>query len=824
MGPTKNQETHRPGAFKQTNKAHKTGRHRSKGVINNEVKGKQSVKVISKQIHKNLNRDARRHQSLQLRKKKMEEMLAQKRKLGKGSDSAPILICIIPLQEDLKLENIVYKLKTADDTINFYRSHCGIFHMNIPRMKQRFSIIIPPINDFYGILDAVKVANTVLFVTSAINTFNGTVTEEIIDKFGNEILYACLLQGLPTSIVAAINVDKLPSKIHQGYKQRVIQSISKYLPEEKVFSLDTPTDSLNVLRRAATQKQRTVTYRTKRPYLLADQLKYISNESSDDQGTLQITGYLQGSPISVNGLIHIPGFKDFQLLQIDLINDPYEIRNNKQLKQSEPSPMTVIMDNEFLFPDMENHANFRVNCRVKSHLQMTCIMTLAYANPNKQESLESENIPDLMDAEQTWPTEEELAQAEAAQKKKIVKVVPKGTSAYQAAWIPDEDADLSECSENESEDKMSVDDANSQADNETNMASDDEEYETITISEAAFDECKYDQDIDMMEEKEAMEKINRAKLDAQFPDEIDTPQNMLAKVRFQKYRGLESFRTSPWDPKENLPPEYARIYQFENFDRTRKRIFKKINPKNEIKNCFQGMNTALPGWYIKLHVANVSRTTFTDLSISDNRPVIVFGLLPNEQKMSLLNIVLKHANVYQQAIKSKERLVFQCGFRRFSACPIFSQHTNGSKHKYERFFRPEMIVVASMYAPIIFPPCPVLCFIEHKDGRELIASGSVLSVNPDRIVVKRVVLSGHPFKVHKNSAIVRFMFFNREDINWFKPVQLRTKYGRRGHIKEPLGTHGHMKCFFNGQLKSQDTILMNLYKRVFPKWTYEPLT
>lgn len=30
-----------------------------------------------------------------------------------------------------------------------------------------------------------------------------------------------------------------------------------------------------------------------------------------------------------------------------------------------------------------------------------------------------------------------------------------------------------------------------------------------------------------------------------------------------------------------------------------------------------------------------------------------------------------------------------------------------------------------------------------------------------------------------------------------------------------------MKCVFDGQLKAQDTVLLNLYKRVFPKWTFK---
>ncbi|CAH2015900.1 unnamed protein product [Acanthoscelides obtectus] len=439
------------------------------------------------------------------------------------------------------------------------------------------------------------------------------------------------------------------------------------------------------------------------------------------------------------------------------------------------------------------------------------IRLLEKCDPSKQESLDSENVPDPMDAEQTWPTSEEIEMAEKEQKTKLVKKVPKGWSDYQAAWIPDDPEFFEEDSDEESEEDMEEAISEDKSEN-SDQDQDADEFQTAVDSEVAVSDEKYDKEMDMEAEKRELEKLKAAKSDRQFPDEVDTPMDQLAKIRFQKYRGLESFRTSPWDPKENLPSDYSRIFQFENFDRTRKRVLAEQEDKEG----------ALPGWYITIHLKDVSQLQWSAFK-STNKPLVVIGMFPHEHKMSVLNVVLKRTNNFTAPIKSKERLIFQCGYRRFTVNPVFSSHTNGQKHKFERYFQPDSTAVATFYAPIQFPPAPVLCYKEVFGTLVLVATGSLLSCNPDRLVIKRIVLSGHPMKIHKKSAVIRFMFFNREDIVYFKPVKLRTKMGRTGHIKEPLGTHGHMKCVFDGQLKSMDTVLLNLYKRVFPKWTYEDL-
>lgn len=306
----------------------------------------------------------------------------------------------------------------------------------------------------------------------------------------------------------------------------------------------------------------------------------------------------------------------------------------------------------------------------------------------QQTSLQRENIPDEMDGEQTWPTEEEIAHAQAETKRtKLIKRIPKGMSDYQACWIPDieekdndssdddsEDDDMSNGDEEDEDDFMSCN-SNPNSDDEFERGNEnDDDSVSVAQSEVRVNDEKYDLDIDLQEERDTWEKIKDARTDEMWPDELDTPLNIPAHSRFQKYRGLESFRTSPWDVKENLPSDYARIFQFVNFDRTKRRILKEF--KNEVDG-------AMPGSFVCIHVANVTLSQWQQWrELHGTKPtLVVYGLLPHESQMCVMNVALKRSPGSTAPIKSKERLIVQCGYRRFIVNPIFSQHTNSDRHK-----------------------------------------------------------------------------------------------------------------------------------------------
>jgi len=769
------QVRHRAGAFKQQNKTHKSGRHKSKGQLQKDAKGRQEgVKSLSKKNKKELNRIARKNQINQQRKHKRDEVLEKKRNLG-GHNTPPFLVVVLPLSSDVDCSAVLNVIKTCDEDITVDQCQTsGTMHVSIPRFKQRFCFIVPKYGNLYELLDAVKVADCVLCVPSV---------EMGVDDYGSYCLSCISAQGMPATTFALHGLKDMHIKKQNETKKMISKFIESRFPNKKLHCLDTMQDGVLVLRNIGSQQLKSLFVREHRAHIYAESLSMETDSTESGRGTLCVSGYIRSQALSVNSLIHIPGWGDFQMTRIEAPTDPHPLVARSDKRSAGDVDMTAANESK----------------------------VLGVADPQLQTSLQSEVEPDPMEGEQTWPTEEELAEAEEEAKQKTVKRVPKGTSDYQAAWIlPDSDEEAEQEEDADSDDGMDQADMagaeQSDSDSESGSEEDEEEYETITLPDQ---DDKYDEDMNLDDEQAMLAKYKEARQDQMFPDEMDTPQETPARVRFQKYRGLKSYRTSAWDPKENLPLDYARIYQFSNFSRTRKRTL-----KEEIQGC------APPGCYVTIHIADVP-IAFME-HYSPGMPVVMFGLLPHEQRMSVVHFIIKRTANNNEPIKSKERMIFHVGYRRFAACPIYSQHTNADKHKYERFLRNECTVIATVYAPIIFPVASVLMFKEQDSGQhELIATGSVLSVNPDRIITKRIVLSGHPLKINTRSAVIRYMFFNREDIHWFKPVELRTKYGRRGHIKEPLGTHGHMKVVFDKPLKSMDTVLMQLYKRVFPKWTYE---
>ncbi|XP_039419060.1 pre-rRNA-processing protein TSR1 homolog [Corvus cornix cornix] len=778
---------HRPGPLKQQNKAHKGGKH--SGSSQRRAGGRVPVKAQPRRRLRDLNRVDRRHQALQLRRQRKEAVLAEKRNLG-SRDGPPHLVVVLLLHSRAAAHDTLRLLQSQDSAVvRADEGRAGGFALLCPRLKQRWRFVTAQAGDLHAVLDLAKVADSLLFILDPVDGW---------DSAGEHCLSCLFAQGLPSYALAVPGGTDLPPKKRIDARKKLSKSIEKRFPEAKLFPLNTEQESSLLLRHLSSQKQRHLAFRDRRAHLLARAAEFVPSQDSDLVGTLKVSGFVRGQTLNVNSLVHIVGHGDFQVSQVDAPPDPLSLNPRVVKGQKRSQDMEVQDDSGNGADEMEED-----------------VKVLMKADPSKQESLQSEVVPDPMEGEQTWPTEEELQEAEDSLKanRRVVKV-PKGTSKYQAAWIVDDGEEGSEKDDDGDEDDDMDDDLMEEAVSQEGESSEEEageeESETMTVSECLRDD-QYDEK--MEEDEQMLERYKQERMDEMFPDEVDTPRDVPARVRFQKYRGLKSFRTSPWDPKENLPRDYARIFQFQDFSRTRKNLFRQIE-KEETEG-------ALVGWYVTLHVCNVPVSVME--SFKEGKPLVLFSLLPHEQKMSVLNFLVRRHPGNSEPVRAKEELIFHCGFRRFRASPLFSQHTSADKHKLERFLRPDAALVVTVYAPITFPPASVLLFKQRSNGmHDLIATGSLLSVDPDRIVIKRLVLSGHPFKIFTKMAVVRYMFFNREDVMWFKPVELRTKWGRRGHIKEPLGTHGHMKCHFDGQLKSQDTVLLNLYKRVFPKWTYDP--
>lgn len=70
---------------------------------------------------------------------------------------------------------------------------------------------------------------------------------------------------------------------------------------------------------------------------------------------------------------------------------------------------------------------------------------------------------------------------------------------------------------------------------------------------------------------------------------------------------------------------------------------------------------------------------------------------------------------------------------------------NSDKHKMEKFLHAGRFSIASVFAPISFPPLPLIALKNMGEAASPVvaAVGSLKSIDPDRIILKKIILTGY---------------------------------------------------------------------------------
>ncbi|KAG2501525.1 hypothetical protein HYH03_000032 [Edaphochlamys debaryana] len=690
-----------------------------------------------------------------------------------------------------------------------------------------------------------------------------------VDAAGQAALAVLRAMGMPSIVPCVVGAGTASGsgsgaaaaasmKDRSAAKKRAEKALAAHLAgEHRLLHADTPTDLAALARHLAEHPPSAPPlWRQQRPGVMVEKAEYEPEAAGPGPssvaaaaaaagggeggaagggGVLTVYGFVRGTGLSANQLVTVPGAGDFRILSIHGPPDPHAVTGRHVPAHQAEKAM-----------DVEAGAAGGAGPGP------------VVAQPDAEEAdvLVRENVPAPGEGEQTWPTEEEMEAAAAAAPRMRKKKVPEGTSEYQAAWILD-DEDYGTDDEDGSEDESDEDPYGMDADDggrrrrggagdaamgddaeapELQPIDDDDDAATDAGEAMALDEeggdAAYAAALEAAREAKARRRGGDGEAEAaqlDFPDEVDVPLDQPARVRFQKYRGLKSLRTSAWDPKESLPADYARVFAFENFKRAHKRAREAAQrATSDLDPC-----AVAPGSYVAIRIGGVPPeaaervlAAVAAAAAGQAVPLTVFGLMQHEAKLSVVNFAMRKAAGYSAPVANKERLLLVTGLRSFTARPILSTDDPGAdKHRMEKFVHDGQHVVASVYAPIMYPPLPLLAFklpepaeAAHGAQTRLAAVGALRGCDPDRINLKRIMLTGTPVRVHRRRATVRFMFHNPDDVRWFRPVELSTKYGRRGRITEPLGTHGAMKCLFDSPLQQRDTVCMPLYKRVFPVW------
>jgi len=193
------------------------------------------------------------------------------------------------------------------------------------------------------------------------------------------------------------------------------------------------------------------------------------------------------------------------------------------------------------------------------------------------------------------------------------------------------------------------------------------------------------------------------------------------------------------------------------------------------------------GTYVRLELHNVPCELITNFD--PTYPLIAGGLLPAEERMGIIQARVKRHRWNVKTLKTNDPLIISLGWRRFQTIPLYGLDDHSIRMRLLKYTPEHMHCYASFYGPTALPGtglCAFTSLSSSTPGFRISATGVILDVDRAAKIVKKIKLTGVPYKIYKNTAFIKDMFGSALEVAKFEGASVRTVSGVRGQVKKAV--------------------------------------
>ena len=734
--------------------------------------------------------------------------------------------------------------------------------------KKRRLTFIECGNDLNSMIDVGKVADLVILLINAKLGFQ-------METF--EFLNILQAHGFPRILGVLTHLDHfrdnpekmkaVKKKLKQRFWTEIYQGAKLFYLTGTLHGRYLPMETMNLSRFISVVKLRPLIWRNSHPYVIADRFEDLTPAEtirSDPKCDRSICfyGYLRGIPLRPNSQqIHIPGAGDFKIDNVSSLPDPCPLpESDKKYKRSISekhrliyAPMSdlagIIYDKDAIYIDMPTD-NRRQNQNSKG---------------NKSDSEDdNENISD--EGELMIKTLKKKTETIDKSVQEMNISLFKGGKSISADNY-DESSEASEESQDEDFDEYG--NLESENDEEEYSGEDSDDFEKVGLRKKSIHTktigSEDDSDFDLSD-MEAMKSLRKRFITGKIDDkksEKESENDGEEEEEEEEEGGFVDLESGEATGEYAEPEPEVKETQESQLDARKEELKKKFDEefdgKYDPQEDGEGADTT---YYEQLKASMAKQRAATEAEFADLDPkkreeilgipsgsyvrivlngvppefienfdprnvIILGGLLANELGFGFSQARIKRHRWFAKILKNNEPLVFSLGWRRFQSCPILSMK-DVTRNRLIKYTPEHMHCMATFWGPITPPNtgfCAFRSLADNQSGFRVSATGTILELDQNVEIVKKLKLVGYPAEIHRNTAFIRDMFTSALEVAKFEGAAIKTVSGIRGQVKKAVNSPvGTFRASFEDKILMSDIVFLRTWYPVKPRTFYSPVT